>query len=112
VKLTLKVIVPKWSFGGRSMVSMDQQTTTAPVFGEWASSPPGSKTASSLTLRLSGNQGDPIIGAQGVSTSRQASTARKEAVMTGSRRRPYERRSLVMRMEQKGVGLRERSRET
>jgi hypothetical protein len=32
VKLTLKVIVPKWSFWGGSMVSMDQQTTTTPVF--------------------------------------------------------------------------------
>jgi hypothetical protein len=41
VKLALKVIVPKWSFWGGSMVSMDQQTITAPVYWRMGVVSPG-----------------------------------------------------------------------
>jgi hypothetical protein len=51
----------KWV--NRSMVSMGQQATTSRAHWQAREVTPGSESVSSLTTRLRGNQGDPIVGA-------------------------------------------------
>jgi hypothetical protein len=48
----------KWS-----MVSMGQQATASRAHWQAREATPGSESASSLTTRVRGNQGDPIVGA-------------------------------------------------
>jgi len=45
------------------MVSPDQQAAAPRAHRQARGATPGSKTASSLTTRMRGNQGDPIVGA-------------------------------------------------
>ena len=45
------------------MVSPDPQATASRAHWQARGATPGSKTASSLTTRVRGNQGDPIVGA-------------------------------------------------
>jgi hypothetical protein len=47
----------------RPMVSGYQQATVSLASWQARETTPGSKTASSLTTRVRGNQGDPIVGA-------------------------------------------------
>src|SRR5260370_29596507 len=46
-----------------SMVSMGEQTTASRAHWQAGGATPGSESASSLTTRVRGKQGDPILGA-------------------------------------------------
>jgi hypothetical protein len=64
VMLPLKVFESRnGRVGDWSMVSMGQQTTASRAYWQARGAAPGSESASSLTTRVRGNQGDPIAGA-------------------------------------------------
>ena len=55
--------VPKSASVYRLMASQSQQATVTRAYWQARGATPGSESASSLTLRVRGNQGDPILGA-------------------------------------------------
>src|ERR1700674_527690 len=95
-----------------SKVSMGQQTTAPRAHWQARGATPGSESASSLTTRTRGNQGDPILGAG--SKAHLPTSLNSEEEGGGDRKSEAPIRAMISgnAEEQRGVGLRQRMRDT